>query len=331
VFQIEFFPRRKQAFRLLLGGAAAAWLVTAPALGLAALAPPRGAPQPPLKVTIRTQAGSPPALSMDEALAQPGYPSSIAHYQALKAKAKPPRNPMPNWTGAWLNQAGLQFQPGYVYQQHSGIPLKPEYEPAYQKKLDDAAVGKEWDPLSACFPAGYPRMMHEQRIWEFITTPKTVWVLQEVGNEARRIYTDGRGHPPEDEGYPKWDGDAMGFWDDDTLIVHTNNIMGTDNGYSRNGPPQSDEISTVEQWRMVDPDTIVMQMTIYDPKFLSKPWRIGPRQYKRAVVNGQEPRPDYYNCASAPVTQAADGSTFIILPTERAALGVGSPSGPPPK
>jgi hypothetical protein len=82
---------------------------------------------------------------------------------------------------------------------------------------------------------------------------------------------------------------------------------------------------------MVDPDTIVMQMTIYDPKFLSKPWRIGPRQYKRAVVNGQEPRPDYYNCASAPVTQAADGSTFIILPTERAALGVGSPSGPPPK
>ena len=319
----ENLAPRRHALRLLFGGTAVLGFAARPGLVRAALEPPRAPPQPPLHVTIATRAGSPPAVSMEEVRRQPEYPSSIAHYDALKAKAQPPREPLPNWTGAWLNQAGLQFQPGYIYQQHSDIPLKAEYEPAYQKKLEDAAQGKEWDPLSACFPAGYPRMMHEQRIWEFITTPKTVWILQEVGNETRRIYTDGRGHPPDDEAYPKWDGDSMGFWDDDTLIVHVNNIMGAENGYSRDGPPQSEQISTVEQWRMVAPDTILMQMTVYDPVYLTRPWRIAPRQYKRALVNGVEPRPDYYNCASAPVAKAPDGSTYIVLPGERPVLGPG--------
>jgi hypothetical protein len=305
-------PREKLS-RWLLGVAVGLGIAAAAQASLAQSMPP----QPHPIVTIRTSASSPPALSLEEVLRQPQFPSALAHYEALKAKAKPVRRPLPDWTGAWLNQAGLQFSPGYFFTDYIDAPLKEKYAKIYKSKMDDVALGREWDPLSGCLPAGYPRMLSEQRLFEFITTPRETWILQEVGNEAHRIYTDGRGHLPEDEAYPKWDGDAIGFWDDDTLIVHTNNLMATGDGYQRDGPTQSGQISTVEQWRMVSPDTVVLQLTVYDPEVLTQPWRIAPRFYKRAILNGQEMRPDYYNCAGSPVVRNADGTTQLILPGER--------------
>ena len=233
---------------------------------------------------------------------------------------------MPDWTGAYLNLAPTQFAPGYHYSGRTIAPLRPQFAEIYEKKMVQADQGKEWDPLSACFPAGFPRMMAEGRIFEFITTPHNVWILQEVANETHRIYTDGRGFPPDDEAYPKWEGDAVGVWDDDTLLVYTRHLMGTNDGYQRNGPAQTDDIEVIEQYRMISPDTIVLQTTVYDPKVLTKPWRITPRQYKRAFQDGKEVRPDYYGCATSPVTLNADGTTQIILPNERA--NAGAPTAP---
>jgi hypothetical protein len=313
----------RQAGPARLAAIAAAAAVAAGAGAALALEAP--APQPPAISTISTQAGSPPALTLQAVQAQPEFPSAKAHWDALVARAKPPRKPMPDWTGAYLNQAPVQFSPGYNFSMRTNAPLREKYAKIYSDKMDNVAKGIEWDPLSACFPAGFPRMMAEPRIFEFITTPHNVWILQEVANETHRIYTDGRGFPAEDEAYPRWEGDAVGMWDDDTLLVYTKNIMGTADGYQRNGIVQTDKIEVIEQYRKISPDTIVLQMTVYDPEVLSRPWRTAPRVFKRALQDGKEVRPDYYGCATSPVTRNADGTTQIILPGERAGLGFSAP------
>ncbi len=80
-------------------------------------------------------------------------------------------------------------------------------------------------------------------------------MTSETVNNVRRIYTDGRGHTPEEDAYPLWYGDSIGFWDDHKLVVHTSQMRA--NIFHRNDPAFSDKIETVEIWRKLDQDTLV--------------------------------------------------------------------------
>ncbi len=266
---------------------------------------------------IRSTAGSPPALSRAAAEAMPVYKTAADHFAALKAKARPAASPLPDWNGVWLNAEPYQFDPGHRFGTPTTAPLKPAAMARHDKVLADLAKDIQWDVLSECLPAGHPRNLQERRPFEMIVTPKQTWILMELMNEAQRIYTDGRGHTPEDEAIPLWEGDSIGFWDGDTLIVHTNHLRDMDNGYQRSGPPQSDQTETVQQWRMVDPDHIVMQITIYDPINLTKPWVPAPRTFYRPQGFLKDLTPGYFACEkSGGVVQGADGGTHLILPGE---------------
>jgi hypothetical protein len=35
---------------------------------------------------------------------------------------------------------------------------------------------------------------------------------------------DGSGHSSKEAEFPKWHGESVGFWDGDTLIIHTNQV-----------------------------------------------------------------------------------------------------------
>src|SRR5258708_17499825 len=102
-------------------------------------------------------------------------------------------------------------------------------------------------------------------------------------NDIRRIYTDGRGHTPEDEAYALWNGDSIGFWDGDSLVIHTTQLMGGQ--YQRSQPDYTDQVETVERWRKVDDNLIEAEVMIYDPPSLVKPRRGG-----RPHARGPQPR-----------------------------------------
>src|SRR4029077_20643771 len=141
--------------------------------------------------------------------------------------------------------------------------LTPEYQAKFKKKLADQKQGIEWDHLSYCLPAGFPRWITEPFLREFVVRPEEVWWINEQQSEVRRIYTDGRGHVPEDEAYPLWEGDSIGFWDGDTLIINTKNRRAAQ--YQRQQPDHSDQASTVERMRKIGPDTIEDIVDVYDP------------------------------------------------------------------
>jgi hypothetical protein len=274
----------------------------------------------PFVSTIPSTAASPPALSFDEVQAQPKYKTSAEEFAALKAKAHPPAATLPDWSGLWEDPYVDQFDPGWPGRITSTAPLTPAFRARHQKTIDNLKKGIEWDVLSDCLPEGYPRINATLFFQEYALTAKQIWMLYLPMNETRRIYTDGRGHFPDDAAYPSIDGDSIAFWDGDTLIVHTTNLRASDNGYARNGPPQSDDVTTVERWRKINPKQIVVQTTVYDPTGMTDVWRPGPRVKNSVDTQGGVVRMDTWACENSKVTKDKAGHTLLTIPGEKGSI-----------
>lgn len=252
----------------------------------------------------------------------PTYKTSWEHYLALKAKAKGGTKvsfaTLPDWSGLWERDRRAQGWP-YPFDLDdpangpTSAPLTPEYRAKFDKKMADFAKGIEWDNLSYCLPAGFPRWLTEPRPREFILRPEEAWLSTEQQSEFRRVYTDGRGHVPDDEAYPLWEGDSVGFWDGDTLVVHTNNLK--EGQYQRQQPDYSDQVTTVEEIRKVGPDRIEDRVTVYDPVSLTRPWTT-VQSYHR-ITDAPTLRVNMWSCSeNNNVVKSADGTSTFILPGE---------------
>src|SRR5579863_3016475 len=102
--------------------------------------------------------------------------------------------------------------------------LRPEYKPEFQAKADDNFErAAHLDPSYLCTPLGVPRMGPPA---EIVQTPKTVYFLYgnltSVPNPYRIIPVDGRPHDKDAE--PMANGDAVGHWEGDTLVVDVTNF-----------------------------------------------------------------------------------------------------------
>jgi len=197
-------------------------------------------------------------------------------YQYLKAEANGGQElsweEVPDWSGVWTRAASIFFwdpDQGSI----NALPtakLTPQYEQMLLDKLTLVDQGIEYDPLSAGNPAGMPRWMSEPFLKDFAVTPKQTWLINEMMNEIRRVYTDGREHPAPEDAYPLWLGDSIGFWDGDKLVIHTNDMR--EGQYQRLQPHYSDQVETVEIWQKTADDTMVVDTWVYDPPALIEPW-----------------------------------------------------------
>ena len=257
-----------------------------------------------------------PAAALAEWTPAKTYASSWDEYQALKSAAHGGtamswRN-LPDWTGLWSEADGFNFDPDQ-HGRYATAPLTPEFRKRYEEKLQNVQKGVEWDPLSACLPAGYPRWIVEPFLREFILRPEEAWLLTEQNAEIHRVYTDGRGHVPEDEAYPLWEGDSIGFWDGDTLVVHTNHLKAGQ--YQRLQPDYSDQVTTVERWRKIDPDHIEVRLSVYDPVSLTRPWYVR-HVYERVTTPNL--RINHWSCEeNNNVVKSTTGTSDFVLPGEK--------------
>jgi hypothetical protein len=177
------------------------------------------------------------------------------------------------------------------------------------KRIADVKRGIEWDPISTCSPPGHPRWLTEPFLREFIVTPGQTWLINEMVNDIRRIYTDDRGHVPEADRYPIPNGDSIGFWDGDSLIIHTNQLQS--GIYQRSNPDYTDQVETVEIWRKTDDKTMGVDVWIYDPPALTEPWHV-KQNYVKLNDPDKSLRIRYWNCGENPnnsVVQTRDGTT----------------------
>ena len=241
------------------------------------------------------------------------YRTALDFYAALKTaagggKVSPPYSQLPDWSGLWTAAGGGSFfdpGPGGV-----APKLTPMAAGMVKQGADQLAKGIEYDEnLSQCGPPGYPRWLVIPFLREFIVRPEETWLTSETTNNVRRIYTDGRGHPPEEERYPLYYGDSIGFWDGQKLVVHTNQLMSRSMG--RNQPAQSEQMETVEVWQKAGASTVEADVWIYDPALYTEPWYM-KRRYSQVANADNSLRIRYWNCNENPnndVIKTPDGST----------------------
>jgi hypothetical protein len=162
------------------------------------------------------------------------------------------------------------------------VPVRPEalkQREEYEARNSDAVdFMSPWDRCitrgipGGLFPAGY------NNGYQILQFPGYVVIHYEMIHEARIIPTDGRAHLPPHLRF--WDGDSVGRWEGDTLVVDVANYNGkgwiaTNAAAGRmRGVLQSDALHVVERFTRVSANTIHYEVTIDDPKMYTRPWKL---------------------------------------------------------
>ena len=126
------------------------------------------------------------------------------------------------------------------------------------------------DPTAHCFPAGMPRSYWVPQGIQVVQTPQYVVFLFER-TAWRIVPLDGRAHLPED--MRLWQGDAVGHWEGDTLVIDTTNFNGK-TWLNEAGEVISYAEHLVERITPTGPDTFNYEATVSDPVVYSKPWTV---------------------------------------------------------
>ena len=179
-------------------------------------------------------------------------------------------------------------------------PLKPEWMAEWQTTVQRKGKGMLiWDPAAHCL-GGMPSTMVGGYPMEILMTPGRVTVLTENFNQTRRIWTDGRGHPPADELEYTFQGDSVGHWEGATLVVDTVGVR-EESVIDITAVPHSDQIHIIERIHLVGKDQLDWEITLEDPIVLAKPWttlrhfvRSPPGEAVREYVCAENNQPDVY-------------------------------------
>ena len=100
---------------------------------------------------------------------------------------------------------------------------------------------------------------------QIVQGPGYVTMLHEIDHSMRVISTDGRPHLP--QGIRQWQGNSVGHWEGNTLVVDTTNF--TDLAPFRGS---SEKLHLVERFTPLADDTITYQFTVEDPETWTKSW-----------------------------------------------------------
>jgi hypothetical protein len=129
-----------------------------------------------------------------------------------------------------------------------------------------------------------PMMMNIYDPMEIVVTLDVTYILiSHVNDSYRRIYTDGRGWPAEDEFVPTFAGYSIGKWIDedgdgklDVLEVETRHLLDP-RVYDASGLPFSTDGKTIVKERIyldkADKDILYDEITVFD-NALTRPWSI---------------------------------------------------------
>jgi hypothetical protein len=157
------------------------------------------------------------------------------------------------------------------------VPFKPEIAARF-KAMSRAEI-EALDPTVNCLPRGVPGMFTmNPHPSELFTMPGTFIQLVEAGNQWRRIHTDKRPHPKYPD--PLFNGNPSAWWEDDTLIIDS--VGFDERTWVADAWPHSDELHVIERLRRPSKNYLEYQLTVEDPKILTKPWTSGWRQFTLA-------------------------------------------------
>jgi len=203
-----------------------------------------------------------------------GAPAVLAETNpAARVKAM---SKLPVWNGIWVAKGSNKtLDP-------SGKTLR--YNEEWLNRLDEEERKHpaRHDSLALTCVAGFPRLLAMPYPFVIMISPEQV-LIHYAHRELRRIYTDGREHPPVDEQWPNAWGDSVGHWEGSTLVISTVSIR-PDLWIDSTGAQLSAQAEIIERISMADRSHLKNEITINDPTSLDTPWKF-TRLYRRTLAN----------------------------------------------
>jgi hypothetical protein len=177
-----------------------------------------------------------------------------------------------------LNDEQAERAAALVRRMGSNRPIyKPQYWSMVQY-LDQNA--NEEDPSNNCMPAGVPRA----GIPSLISQTPTYLIFIYPGQGGliatqtmyRMIPIDGRKHTPLDDLDGTYNGEGIGHWEGDTLVVDTYGFNSTTWFDQLGGYFHSENMHVIERFHR-NGNTLTWTATVEDPDVLLEPWTTTPR------------------------------------------------------
>ena len=135
-----------------------------------------------------------------------------------------------------------------------------------------------------CRLDGVPLTMYMTGTLQFMQNADHFLVQGEEAHAFRVIPLDGRPHIGED--VQLWNGDSVGHWEGNTLVIDTAN-QNARAWLDQRGRFFTDEAHVVERFTLIDADTIHYQATLDDPNVYTQPFTIAIA-YRRSTVQNYE-------------------------------------------
>jgi hypothetical protein len=232
------------------------------------------------------------------------YKTAEEHYNALLAKAKGAGGPtihtrqtMPEWDG-WYRRGAREEQWTYGRNLQTATMLSlltPEYQKRMTQLNYHEAVSNAPQWMAAfCYPEGFMRFWAEASLgeMEIMVTPTQVQFLTGVADNFLRKILVGRTHVQQ---VPQWFGETVGFWDKNTLVAWTKNIIPWTLSHSMF--EFSDQLQTIEVFTpSADGKQIVSDATFYDPQAFKQPLHEVTPWIKQAGPDDKEARYTFIEC-----------------------------------
>ena len=190
-----------------------------------------------------------------------GHPDLQGIWQVLNTAAAFDLEPH---TASWEVPGGL----GVIVDPPTGmIPYQPA---ALAKRRENSQNRESADPLSKCFKPGVPRLTYLPFPLQIVQSPQAVSIFYEYVHNYRTIHLNRKTHL---EGIDFWNGDSIGRWEGNTLVVDVANFN-DQTWFDKAGNFHSDALHVVERYTRTDAGTLAYEATIEDPKVFTRPWKI---------------------------------------------------------
>ncbi len=189
--------------------------------------------------------------------------------------AKPwPKAPF-DLTGTWAFRGEEDYRANYGSYEFKPHPEFTEKgKKTYAEYLGHARAGRRFgEPTAQCYPAGMPRLMTRYGSLMMMQYPTAIFMVSRLNNEYRAIWLDGRAREPEASRDHNWNGESIGRWEGDTLVVETTGFT-DENHLIQQGVFTGDQLKIIERISVInDGNTMVMEYVMTDPEHWIGEWR----------------------------------------------------------
>jgi hypothetical protein len=217
-------------------------------------------------------------LSGLSAMAQAPPPPQVGALAPANIAKNRPKAPF-DLTGTWQHGGGQNNS--FRFSPPEGFKLTPFAQAHYDAARKATSEGKTYhDDIGACWPAGLPVIM--TRVWPIamVQTPTMIMMVSGFMNSVRLVYLDGRSHTDPDVVVRSFNGESIGHWDGDALVIDTRNFV-DDHHWLDSGIPLTDAFRMIERIRLIDKGAnMEVEYTATDPKSWVGEWK-WTKRYRR--------------------------------------------------